>query len=128
MKYSVLTVDDSLSIRHMVRFTLEKENYEVIEAADGVQALDSLRTREPDLIITDINMPRLNGIQLIERIKQNPRLRYLPIIVLTTESQRNLKDQAKAAGATGWIVKPFKPEQLVRVVKRFTPSYVAEAS
>ena len=112
----------------MVRFTLEKENYEVIEAADGVQALDSLRTREPDLIITDINMPRLNGIQLIERIKQNPRLRYLPIIVLTTESQRNLKDQAKAAGATGWIVKPFKPEQLVRVVKRFTPSYVAEAS
>ena len=128
MKYSVLTVDDSLSIRHMVRFTLEKENYEVIEAADGVQALDSLRTREPDLIITDINMPRLNGIQLIERIKQNPRLRYLPIIVLTTESQRNLKDLAKAAGATGWIVKPFKPEQLVRVVKRFTPSYVAEAS
>ena len=114
----VLTVDDSPSIRQMVSFTLTEAGYEVIEASDGDEALDKLESQQVDMVITDLNMPKMDGIELIKRIRKNPKHKFIPIIMLTTESQAEKKQQGKAAGATGWIVKPFKPDQLVAVTKK----------
>jgi two-component system chemotaxis response regulator CheY len=113
----ILTVDDSASVRHMVKFTLCDGGYTVIEAVDGKDALDKL-TKPVNLVITDLNMPNLDGIGLIRRLRANPACKGIPILMLTTESQEARKLEGKAAGATGWIVKPFQPQQLLAVVKR----------
>ncbi len=115
---SILFVDDSASIRQMIRFTLEDAGYPVVEAVDGEDALDKLRDVTVDLIITDLNMPKLDGIGLIKEIRAGSTHRFLPIVILTTESQESKKQQGREAGATGWIVKPFRPEQLVGVVRK----------
>jgi two-component system chemotaxis response regulator CheY len=113
----ILTVDDSASVRQMVKFTLVDAGYTVIEAVDGQDALTKL-TRPVNLVITDLNMPNLDGIGLIKRVRANPACKGIPIIMLTTESQDSRKQEGKAAGATGWIVKPFATQQLLAVVKR----------
>jgi two-component system, chemotaxis family, chemotaxis protein CheY len=114
---TIMTVDDSASIRAAVSFTLKGAGYQTIEAADGEDALGKL-TAGVRLVLTDLNMPRVDGIELIRRIRANRDYRGLPIVLLTTESQEARKRDARAAGATGWIVKPFKPEQLLAVVKK----------
>jgi two-component system, chemotaxis family, chemotaxis protein CheY len=119
MSKTIMTVDDSASIRQMVSFTLKKEGgYEVIEAVDGQDALNKLNGTPVQMVITDLNMPNLDGLGLIRAIRANPGYKFIPIVMLTTESQDTMKQQGRAAGATGWIVKPFKPEQLVAVVKK----------
>ena len=114
----IMTVDDSASIRQMVVFTLKQGGYDVIEAGDGREALSKLNGTKPDMIITDLNMPNLDGIGLIRAVRSDATRRFLPIVMLTTESQDARKQEGKAAGATGWIVKPFMPEQLLSVVRR----------
>ena len=118
MSKTIMTVDDSASVRQMVAFTLRQGGYEVIEAEDGRDGLTKLRGAKCDMIITDLNMPNLDGIGLIRQVRADLAHRLLPIVMLTTESQEGRKLEGKAAGATGWIVKPFKPEQLMAVVKR----------
>ncbi|HWC95506.1 MAG TPA: response regulator [Candidatus Sulfopaludibacter sp.] len=113
----ILTVDDSASVRQMVRFTLADAGYTVIEAVDGRDALTKLAQRV-DLVITDLNMPNLNGMGLIRAIRTNPLCKGLPIIMLTTESHESRKQEGRAAGATGWIVKPFTTQQILAVVKK----------
>lgn len=115
----IMTVDDSTSIRQMVSFTLNQVGYEVVEAVDGQDAVDKLGGNEIDLLLTDLNMPNKNGLELIEWVRSIPKFKFVPIIMLTTESETEMKQKGKAAGATGWIVKPFKPEQLLAVVKKF---------
>ncbi len=118
MAKTILTVDDSKSMRQLVCYTLQEEGYELLEAADGQDALELLANRTVDLILTDLNMPLLDGIDLIRSARALPSCRFVPIVMLTTESQDAKKQEGKAAGATGWIVKPFQPEQLTAVVKR----------
>ena len=117
MSKVILTVDDSASIRQMVKFTLSEGGYTVIEAVDGRDALTKLASRV-DLVITDLNMPNLDGIGLIRSVRAIPSCKGIPIVMLTTESQESRKQEGKAAGATGWIVKPFTAPQLLAVVKR----------
>ena len=117
MGKAILTVDDSASVRQMVKFTLCDAGYNVIEAADGKDALRKL-TNSVNLVITDLNMPNLDGIGLIRSVRANPAYKGLPIVMLTTESQESRKQEGKAAGATGWIVKPFTKQQMLAVVKR----------
>ena len=117
MSKVILTVDDSSSVRQMVRFTLSDAGYTVIEAVDGKDALAKL-VEPVHLVITDLNMPNLDGIGLIRGIRANPARKGLPIIMLTTESQVSRKQEGKAAGATGWIVKPFTTQQILAVVKK----------
>ncbi|MEK6794924.1 MAG: response regulator [Spirochaetota bacterium] len=116
MGKKVLIVDDSPSMRQMVSFTLSEDGYEVIEADNGKAALGKLDGSA--LIITDINMPEMNGIELIKSIRGNDAVKFVPIIVLTTESEQSKQDEGKAAGATAWIVKPFTPEKLKETVKK----------
>lgn len=118
MNKRILSVDDSTSIRQLVQFTLEKEGYEVLLAVDGRDALDKVKQGPVDMVITDLNMPNVDGIELIKALRADPAFRFTPIVMLTTESAAEKKDSGKSAGATGWIVKPFKPEQLIAVVKR----------
>jgi two-component system chemotaxis response regulator CheY len=113
-----MTVDDSASVRQMVSFTLKGAGYEVVEACDGSDALASLNGKTINMIITDLNMPNLDGIGLIKGVRCHASYKFIPIIMLTTESQDSKKQEGKSAGATGWIVKPFKPEQLLAVIKR----------
>lgn len=113
-----MTVDDSASIRQMVSFTLKQAGYDVVEAVDGVDALDKLRKNPVNMLVTDLNMPNMDGIELIRQVRKEPKYKFVPIIMLTTESQSSKKQEGKAAGATGWIVKPFNPEQLLAVVKK----------
>jgi two-component system chemotaxis response regulator CheY len=115
---SILAVDDSASMRQMVTFTLKGAGYEVVEAADGVQALNTAKTRRFNLVITDVNMPNMDGIALIKQLRGLPSYKFTPLLMLTTESSPEKKQQGKAAGATGWIVKPFNPEQLLNTVKK----------
>jgi len=114
----IMTADDSASVRQMVSFTLKQSGYEVVEAVDGKDALQKLGSTKVDMIITDLNMPNLDGIGLIKGARALPACKFIPIIMLTTESQESRKSEGKSAGATGWIVKPFKPEQLIAVVKK----------
>lgn len=114
----IMTADDSASVRQMVSFTLKQSGYDVIEAVDGKDALAKLGTNRVDMLITDLNMPNLDGIGLIKGARALPACKFIPIIMLTTESQDTKKVEGKAAGATGWIVKPFKPDQLLAVVKK----------
>jgi two-component system chemotaxis response regulator CheY len=115
---SILAVDDSASMRQMVSFTLKGAGYDVVEAADGVQALAAARERRFNLVITDVNMPNMDGITLIRELRGLPDYKFTPLLMLTTESSPEKKQQGKAAGATGWIVKPFNPVQLLGTVKK----------
>lgn len=115
---TILTVDDALTMRKLIGFTLARCGFEVIEAADGPAALKQLRSRSVDLIVSDVNMPGMSGIELTREIRKLGRCASTPILIVTTESDPAIKAKAKAAGATGWIVKPFEPEQLVAIVKR----------
>jgi two-component system chemotaxis response regulator CheY len=114
----ILTVDDSASIRQMVSFTLTKSGYEVNEATDGADGLTKAKQQKFDLIITDLNMPIMDGIVMMAAIRKVSGYSFTPILMLTTESQPEKKDAGKKAGATGWIVKPFNSEQLVAVVRK----------
>ena len=114
----IMTVDDSASVRQMVAFTLKGAGYEVVEAVDGKDALSKLQGNPVHMVITDLNMPNLDGIGLIRGVRANAAYKFIPIVMLTTESQDTKKQEGRSAGATGWIVKPFKPEQLITVVKK----------
>ena len=116
MTAKILIVEDSPSMRSLVRETLDRDGYEVTESADGRHALGLLEGMVPDLIITDINMPHLDGLALLREIRRLPSLRFTPVLILTSESGHDLKESGRAAGATGWLVKPFDPDQLRRVV------------
>ena len=118
MSNVIMTADDSASIRQMVSFTLKDAGYEIIEAVDGKDALSKLDGRTVHMLITDLNMPNMDGIELIRHVRARSEFKFIPIIMLTTESQAGKKQEGKAAGATGWIVKPFKPGQLIAVVKK----------
>lgn len=115
---SILAVDDSASMRQMVSFTLKGAGYDVIEAADGAEALKLARGQPVNLVITDVNMPNMDGIALIRELRALPSYRFTPLLMLTTESSPEKKQQGKAAGATGWIVKPFNPGQLLSTVRK----------
>jgi len=114
----ILTVDDSASIRQMVSFTLTKAGYEVAEAVDGRDGLAKAGGARADLVITDLNMPNMNGSEMIAALRKLPGYGFTPILMLTTESQAGIKDAGRKAGATGWIVKPFNAEQLTAVVQK----------
>jgi two-component system chemotaxis response regulator CheY len=120
MTLNVLAVDDSRTIRDMLKMTLSGAGFTIHLAVDGQHGLEVLETVEPDAIISDINMPRLDGFGFIEAVRGIDRHRATPILVLTTESAPELKARARAAGATGWIVKPFDPEKLVRALNMVT--------
>ena len=114
----ILAVDDSRSLRQMVNFSLKSAGYGVTEAADGIEALALAKQQQFDLVLTDQNMPNMDGLTLIKQLRQLPGFERTPILMLTTESGDEMKAQGRAAGATGWIVKPFDPERLVAVVKK----------
>ena len=118
MSLSVLAVDDSMTIRDMLRLTLTQAGFTATLANDGAHGLEVLGGLSPDVIITDINMPRLDGFGLIEAMRERPRFRDMPILVLTTESSDEKKVRARQAGATGWIVKPFDPDRLASAIRR----------
>jgi len=118
MAKSILAVDDSASIRQMVSFTLKSSGYEVVEAVDGMDGLEKAKGKSFNLILTDQNMPRMDGLTLIKSLRGLPQYKTVPILMLTTESSDAMKQQGRAAGATGWLVKPFDPQKLVEVVKK----------
>jgi len=118
MAKTILAVDDSASIRQMVSFTLKGAGYEVIEAVDGQDALDKAKQRAFNLVLTDINMPRMDGLKLLENLRKISQYQAIPILMLTTESTDEMKSKGRSAGATGWLVKPFNPVSLVEVIKK----------
>ena len=121
MAKRVLTVDDSATMRDMVGFTLKGAGYDVLEAHDGQHALAVLGDESVDLVITDINMPNLDGISLVKSLREKPHFRSTPILILTTESEAQKREEGRAAGATGWIVKPFEPAKLLKTVQKVCP-------
>ena len=118
MAKTVLSVDDSASVRQMVKLTLSGAGYDVIQANDGAEGLAKAQEKPVDLVVTDLNMPNMNGLQLIRELRKLPAYKGTPILFLTTESDAAIKQEAKTAGATGWITKPFQQDQLLAVVKK----------
>lgn len=118
MAKTILIVDDSESIREVVNFTLENAGYNVLVGDDGTTAMEFIDGREIDLIITDLHMPQMNGIELIKKVRAHENYKRVPILFLTTESQKERKMEAKAAGATGWIIKPFVPAKLLAALNK----------
>jgi two-component system, chemotaxis family, chemotaxis protein CheY len=118
MTRTIMTVDDSTSMRQMVKATLQAAGYGVVEAADGQEALDYARENSVDLVISDVNMPRMDGITLVSELRALPGYRLTPLLLLTTESSQDKKLEGKKAGATGWIVKPFNPAQLLATLHK----------
>ena len=114
----ILAVDDSASMRQMVSFTLKGAGHDVIEASDGVEALKLAQGQSVDLVLSDVNMPNMDGITLCKNLRQLGTYKFTPILMLTTESARDKKMEGKSAGATGWIVKPFNPDQLLTTIKK----------
>ena len=114
----ILAVDDSASMRQMVSFTLQGAGYDVVEASDGQDAFDKAKRGQVDLVISDVNMPVMDGISLIRNLRTLPDYKFTPILMLTTDSAADKKSEGKAAGATGWIVKPFNPDQLLNTIKK----------
>ena len=114
----ILAVDDSASMRQMVSFTLKGAGYDVEQATDGVEALELAKSDQFDLVLSDVNMPNMDGLTLTKELRSLPEYRFTPILVLTTEAGGDKKQEGKSAGATGWIVKPFNPDQLLNTVKR----------
>ena len=117
MSKCILVVDDSETVRQVLQLTLSKAGFKVIEAEDGVDALNKLPEAAVDMIVTDLNMPNMDGLELIQKVREEGNHRFTPIVMLTTESSEEKKKAGREAGASGWIVKPFKPEQLLKVVK-----------
>jgi len=115
---TILAVDDSALMRQMVSFTLKGAGYDVVEAVDGVDALNKAKTQAFDCVVTDVNMPNKDGIALIRDLRSLPNYKFTPMLMLTTESGADKKQQGKDAGATGWIVKPFNPEQLLKTIQK----------
>jgi two-component system chemotaxis response regulator CheY len=123
MAKTIMVVDDSISIRQVVGIALRQAGYEVIEACDGNDALvrlNSLAGQKINLIISDVNMPNMDGITFVRELKTRPAYKFTPVLMLTTESQEEKKEQGKAAGARAWMVKPFKPEALLAAVQKLT--------
>jgi two-component system chemotaxis response regulator CheY len=120
MSKRIITVDDAQTMRRLVGYTLRGVGHDVIEAQDGVDALRVLEKQGVDLVITDVNMPNMDGLELVRRLRALPKFRATPILLLTTESDPEKKKQGKEAGATGWITKPFQPDQLVAAVAKVT--------
>lgn len=118
MSKKILVVDDSASIRKSISYVLEQEGFEVQEAEDGMVGVSAVSSNAFDLIITDVNMPNLDGIGFIRQARAIPECRFIPIIVLTTESQQSKMQEGREAGATGWIVKPFSADKLIAVVRK----------
>ena len=116
--HSILAVDDSASMRQMVSFTLKSAGYSVVEAVDGQDAYEKAGGRSFDLVLTDQNMPRMDGISLTKKLRDNPQFKSTPILILTTESSDQMKQAGRAAGATGWLVKPFDPNKLIEVIQK----------
>ena len=119
MSKIIMTADDSASMREMISFTLKNAGYSVVEAVDGQDAINKLSGSPVHMLITDLNMPNVDGLELIKRVRALPEYKYIPVIMLTTESDDAKKQAGRAAGASGWIVKPFRGEQLVMVAKKF---------
>lgn len=117
----VMVVDDAVTMRQMVSFTLKKGGYEVVEAEHGQEALEKLKSVSVDLVITDLNMPVMDGITLIQNLRKMPSMKSKPILMLTTEGMAAKKEQGKAAGATGWVVKPFDPDKLLQTLAKVLP-------
>ena len=115
---SILAVDDSASMRQMVSFTLKNAGFNVVEAVDGQDAWEKSSQRDFDLVLTDQNMPRMDGISLTKKLRDNPKFKTTPILILTTESSDQMKQAGRNAGATGWLVKPFDPAKLLEVIKK----------
>jgi len=115
---TILTVDDSTSMRQMVSFTLKQSGFDVVEAADGSEGLHKAQSNRFNLIITDVNMPKMDGITLVKELRALPAYKFTPILLLTTEAGIEKKKEGKEAGATGWLVKPFNPDQLLSTIKK----------
>lgn len=123
MSQTVLIVDDSKTMRDMVSYTLTSAGFEVVQAGDGKEAVSKLSNgSKPDLVVTDLNMPDMDGITLIKEIRKMPAHKYTPILMLTTESSDEKKAEGRSSGATGWIVKPFNPEQFLKILKKVLPT------
>ena len=121
MTKTILAVDDSRTMRDMVTHTLQGAGFNVITAGDGEEAMRLLAGHQIDLILTDLNMPEMDGFGLIEQVRASAKHKFVPILMLTTESDQQKKDRGKALGATGWIVKPFNPEKLIQIVNKVCP-------
>jgi two-component system chemotaxis response regulator CheY len=123
MAKQILVVDDSVTMRQMVGFTLTSAGFEVVEARDGQEAVAKLNGgARPNLVITDLNMPNMDGLSLIRAVRAMPAFKFTPLLMLTTESEESKKKEGQAAGATGWIVKPFNPEQMMKIVQKVLPA------
>lgn len=118
MEKTIMTVDDSASIRMMVSFSLKDAGFEVVEAVDGIDALAKLDQHDISMVIADVNMPEMDGIQFVKKMRVHPKYKFTPVVMLTTESHESMKEKGREAGATGWIVKPFKPDQLISIVRK----------
>jgi two-component system, chemotaxis family, chemotaxis protein CheY len=118
MAKTILAVDDSSSLRQMVAFSLKAAGYQVVEAVDGQDGLDKAQQQNVDLVLTDQNMPKMDGLTLIKSLRALPTYQKVPILMLTTESSDEMKSKGRAAGANGWLVKPFDPQRLIEVVKK----------
>jgi len=116
--HSILAVDDSASMRQMVSFTLKSAGYNVVEAVDGQDAWEKAGGRSFDLVLTDQNMPRMDGISLTKKLRESPQFKSTPILILTPESSDQMKQAGRTAGATGWLVKPFDPNKLIEVIRK----------
>lgn len=119
MGRTILIVDDSASMRQLVTFALKDAGYDVITAVDGKDAVSKVNGTKVDMVVTDLNMPNMDGIELIKQLRSSSTSRFTPVIMLTTESQDSRKQEGRAAGASRWIVKPFTPEKLIDVIKKF---------
>jgi two-component system, chemotaxis family, chemotaxis protein CheY len=128
MSKKILAVDDSASMRHMVGVTLRAAGYEVIEASDGDEALEYARNHPVDLVLADVNMPRMDGITLVAHLRALPSYHLTPMLLLTTESSQQSKQMGKRAGATGWMVKPFHPDQLLTTLERVLSGAIKPAA
>ncbi len=118
MAFTILAVDDSASLRQMVSFTLGQAGYGVVEAVDGLEALAYAREHAVNLVLTDVNMPKMDGITLVRELRQLDAYKFVPMLVLTTEASQDKKMEGKQAGATGWLVKPFNPERLLATIAK----------
>ena len=118
---TILVVDDSTTMRRLIIYSLKAADYEVIEAVDGKDALEKLAKNQVDLLLTDLHMPNMNGLELTKEVRNSAKHKYIPILVLTTESHLSSKEEGKSLGVTGWFVKPFEPELLIKAVKHVLP-------
>ncbi len=115
---NILAVDDSKSMRQMVSFTLQSAGHDIVEAEDGQDALEKAQAGSFDLVLADVNMPRMDGISLVKKLRELPAYKFTPVLMLTTEAGGDKKTEGRSAGATGWIVKPFNPDQLLSTIQR----------